>query len=826
LLNGGTGLYHSVGGNWLNNGTYDGGASNVTLTSATGASIGGSGNTIFHNLIIAGTDTAVSPFSVTGNFTNNGTFGAVGVNVSFTGGLPSIIGGTSTPIPFDLLTIAKNSTNVTLTANVTGLSVLTVADGTLQLGTFTASQGAPGGILTLYAATTLEIGGSGSIPSIDSLSFDPTSTVVFDGSGSQPVLSTPMYGNIVFSNTGTRTASGNLNIAGDISLLNGTFIGGAHTHTVGGNWTMSGGTFNNNGTTIAFTGSRLQTIQSSGNFNSLTVNKSSSYCSAGTNIAVNGTLTFASGSIFTGTNRVIIGPTGTISRTSGHVAGSLQKHIVAGNGSYTFEVGDTLNYTPVDLTMNGVVTAGDITATVHTGEYPNLTGATLNANRDVNRYWTLGNSGTAFSSYDAKFNFLSTDLDLDADPSSFVVHKADSTAWKIPNIGVRTSTSTQALDMTSFSDFCVGEILFDTIYADAGLHGSISPSGSIVVIPSRDTTFTFHPEPGYLISNVLVDGKSVGWDSSYIFTNVLKNHTISVTFGLNRVSQITAITPASAYRGQSLDIVVGGKNFTGTTITLNAPADITVNNMVVHSVDTIFANVTIGQSAAVGATSFTVTNEPPGGTSDPAIFTILNHPPSVFNLAKPADGDTVYITAVRQPVLFTWHPSLDLDVNDSITYVLSLPGISLGDTVKGDTSIFVNIMDMLVGDTVYYWSVFATDGYDTIGASSVFSFRTIDISTAVENEGSRIPRKFALHQNFPNPFNPVTTITYEVPMLTDVSLKLYNIIGQEVAMLVDEPKAPGVYSVRWDGSQQPSGIYFYTISAGNFHQTKRLMLVK
>jgi hypothetical protein len=63
-------------------------------------------------------------------------------------------------------------------------------------------------------------------------------------------------------------------------------------------------------------------------------------------------------------------------------------------------------------------------------------------------------------------------------------------------------------------------------------------------------------------------------------------------------------------------------------------------------------------------------------------------------------------------------------------------------------------------------------------------------------------------------------------MLTDVSLKLYNIIGQEVAMLVDEPKAPGVYSVRWDGSQQPSGIYFYTISAGNFHQTKRLMLVK
>jgi len=91
-----------------------------------------------------------------------------------------------------------------------------------------------------------------------------------------------------------------------------------------------------------------------------------------------------------------------------------------------------------------------------------------------------------------------------------------------------------------------------------------------------------------------------------------------------------------------------------------------------------------------------------------------------------------------------------------------------------------------------------------------------------------IPSGFNLDQNFPNPFNPKTIINYELRVSSDelVSLKVFDVLGNEVAELVNEKQNVGSYSVEFDGGNLSSGIYFYTLQAGDFSQTKKMTLIK
>jgi CHRD domain/Secretion system C-terminal sorting domain len=88
------------------------------------------------------------------------------------------------------------------------------------------------------------------------------------------------------------------------------------------------------------------------------------------------------------------------------------------------------------------------------------------------------------------------------------------------------------------------------------------------------------------------------------------------------------------------------------------------------------------------------------------------------------------------------------------------------------------------------------------------------------------PIEFVLRQNFPNPFNPSTTITYQIPELSKVTLNVYDIIGNEIATLVNEEKQSGTYSVEFDATKLSSGIYLYRLQADNFIATKKLILLK
>jgi hypothetical protein len=96
----------------------------------------------------------------------------------------------------------------------------------------------------------------------------------------------------------------------------------------------------------------------------------------------------------------------------------------------------------------------------------------------------------------------------------------------------------------------------------------------------------------------------------------------------------------------------------------------------------------------------------------------------------------------------------------------------------------------------------------------------------VDSDPAGLPRDITLGQNYPNPFNPSTTIEFALPHSGFVTLKVYNVLGEEVASLLNEDHPAGTFKATWDASGMPSGIYFYRLTAGKFVQTKKMVLMR
>jgi hypothetical protein len=129
------------------------------------------------------------------------------------------------------------------------------------------------------------------------------------------------------------------------------------------------------------------------------------------------------------------------------------------------------------------------------------------------------------------------------------------------------------------------------------------------------------------------------------------------------------------------------------------------------------------------------------------------------------------------------------------------------------------------------FSVLATDGTDTVKVTGddrvLFVNRYDYLSIAAEG----VPLKFALHENYPNPFNPTTTLRFDLPEVSDITLTIYNMLGQKVRTFDYQNTSAGYHSVTWDatndyGDPVGAGVYLYQLRADQFVKTRKMVLLK
>jgi hypothetical protein len=316
-----------------------------------------------------------------------------------------------------------------------------------------------------------------------------TSTVTLNGNGSKSQPSTtfvPDFYNLIINNGAAGQLTSRIWIVkNNFELQSSTFTPLANSSIK--NLTISGGTFNcpsamtisgdmlinstfiHNGGLINLTGTTNQTIGGSSaiTFSNLTLSNSSGVTLNSTPI-INGTLNLMSGIISTGINKIIIANGGIVSRTSGHINGTLQKYIPSGTLiSQTFEIGggSVDLFTPISLTFNSVSLGGNIQASTTPGDHI-LSGSAFNATTTVNRFWTLINpatGGIAFNSFNAIFNYQSSEQDAGINPLTFFAGKYNSGSWSYPVYSNRTVNSLSVTNETSFGEYEIGDCVLPVL---------------------------------------------------------------------------------------------------------------------------------------------------------------------------------------------------------------------------------------------------------------------------------------------------------------------------------------------------------------------------
>jgi len=127
------------------------------------------------------------------------------------------------------------------------------------------------------------------------------------------------------------------------------------------------------------------------------------------------------------------------------------------------------------------------------------------------------------------------------------------------------------------------------------------------------------------------------------------------------------------------------------------------------------------------------------------------------------------------------------------------------------------------------YSVFFTDvnnGWAVANNGTILHTTNSGVSFVEEEQIDKMPTEFLLSYNYPNPFNPSTKIKYSVPQSSNVVIKVYDILGNEIETLVNEEKSAGSYELTWNAKGLSSGVYFYQLRAGSFVETKKMVLIK
>ncbi len=206
----------------------------------------------------------------------------------------------------------------------------------------------------------------------------------------------------------------------------------------------------------------------------------------------------------------------------------------------------------------------------------------------------------------------------------------------------------------------------------------------------------------------------------------------------------------------------------------------------------------------------------------------INDPPLPFPLTAPANGSELRFLGEDPVVTFSWSHTVDPD-GDSLRCLLELDTVSTFDSPARIEVKTGNVdsarVKLPVASRAYLWRVTVSDGLlSTLNSPGPARLNVVVSRFLVREKAPHVEP--VLEQNFPNPFNPSTSIKYSLPRGGHVRLTVFNLLGQEVARLQDGPQAEGTYDVEFTKTNLPSGIYFYRLIGPGFAETKKMVITR
>lgn len=545
------------------NGAFNAGTSTFNFRGTAGY-INGDNEDVFYNVQInsGAIVEALNDVCVSHNFVKNGTYVLTDNLLIFTGSGNSTLSASS--YPFSLANLSVEKDTITDTLKINGrldlVQYIEVVSGVMDADTVSLFEDAVNTgefVVDSLAVFITRKTSSPVFPTYTTTTLENYSTVEYGSrtGGTQAINATLTYGHIKLSGKGSKTTSAALTINNNFTLSGGTFVGGSFTHNIGGNWTMTADTFTNTGTTINLNGTIAQTISSTGAFNNLIVNNTSGGVTCSTNVTVAGTLTLTSGIVKTNSQVMIVTNTSTnaIARTNGWINGNLRRSLPASgtNVTYNYQIGDSANYTPVAVTFASLTGAGTLTASATAGDHPNLSSSTLSPSKSVNRYYTLTNSATTFSTYSAAFTFVAGDLDAGVNTASLIAGRYNGSTWTSITPSATSSTSFTVASQTAFGAYTAGEGASKTWDGGASTlnwndANNWNPNG----VPTSTDNITITTNTGTVIVNTAAVGKDLNLNNSS-------------GFGL-QISSGNSLTISDV-----LTLSTAGIDINGQTLTLN-----------------------------------------------------------------------------------------------------------------------------------------------------------------------------------------------------------------------------------------------------------------
>ncbi len=595
----------------------------------------------------------------------------------------------------------------------------------------------------------------------------------------------------------TLTIAGNLNISGGIlEIASAAGTSAARTLNIGGSFNQTGGTFKCTGTsdaaTINFTGSGKTFTQSAGTLTNTnmnwTINSSASLTLANNlPVATSRTLT-VNGTLNCGTNLVTGAGAFTLASAATLGIGSVDG-ITSTASTGNIQVSGTRTYdVAANFTYNGSsaqVTGNQLPSTVNNLTVSNSAGVTLSSSTQVNGTLTLTSGNIALGGNTLTLGSSTSSIGTLSWTSGFLTGSGSFTRW------------------------------FNTSAVAIGNVAGLFPFG--VSTNNRNVWVAGTPTTGGTVSVQYADGS--GATQPFTSGSFSEN---AQTF-VNRSNASWTVATANSFAGTSLSLRIQGTGLTG----INAVGDLNIS----------------GAAAAASGTYAA----PGGTTTDPQINrTGLDQTglASTFYFAStsasPLPVELTSFTAITRgnKVELVWKTASEVNNYgfEVERNAVRVSGFEFGENSNHEPQ-NSNQAWVRLGFVEGHGTTNAPQNYsftDNSVAFGKYSYRLKQIdrdgkfeySGQVEVMISQIPQMFALMQNHPNPFNPTTNFRFTISDLRFVSLNIYDVLGREVATLMNEKLNAGAYTVQWDASGFPSGIYFYRLNAGNFVETKKMLMVK